>query len=711
MNYRTLLAIVAVSAVGGCAPEADDGRSIESTRAPLTLSGAEELIAWYRFEPGALLTDSSGNGHHLFSGNPASWSPAGSTPAPDAAGAQAARFDGTDDIVRTAAPLPLSTYRKLHVDWWLRPRNDPGATGIVFEHSGDFNTAPGGFLAAVQNAPSGGTTGAAGMRLDSNFNLDAFDDGPANVWQHLDLFLDASAGRAEDVLRLSKNGALTASLPYLTHQGTGLVNLRDDWFVIGARGGSLPFPYHLKGDLDELRLSRDARLLAWWRFEPGASFLSDSSGSGHDLLVSGGGQPASLTTNLAAGRTGNGAARFQATNRLVSRDRIDLSPYRRVRVSAWIRENKTSDNTRVRAVAWELGNTFVNRPGSVSLTFNDDTPGAGLAGYWTDPAGPSLDRFYHDTNWHYVVVDFDRAAPAQSAVRMHVDGAGEREISTEDRYAQGGGFFLDDVFFVGGRGETSAFNFQGDIDELKIEAILDARTPTPAPTKLYVLAGQSNALGEAFTPTNDAAFRSPQWGSWIWNQGDWSPVQPGLGWLDDRFGPEVSFASRMFECTHERVALVKYAVGDTTLFSDWTAGSGVQYQGLLRAIVAARASFPTAELAGVLWMQGESDALRGQGSSYQANLERFIAQLRSDVRVPLRVAIGRIRSEWGGDASLVRAAQATVAATSPNATLISTDDLSIYTSGEDVRHFDDAGMRGLGKRFAEGLLGVSSCSP
>jgi hypothetical protein len=74
-NYRPWLAVVAFGTLVSCAPEAPDSTFIDGVTSDgvtsdgeigdgtFALSGDEELIASYRFEAGALLTDSSGNGN------------------------------------------------------------------------------------------------------------------------------------------------------------------------------------------------------------------------------------------------------------------------------------------------------------------------------------------------------------------------------------------------------------------------------------------------------------------------------------------------------------------------------------------------------------------------------------------------------------------------------------------------------------------------
>lgn len=679
------------------------------------IAAQPEDIAWYRFEPDTattprFLSDSSAKGNHLYTGNPSSWTPTSSTAVPPySTSTGSAAFDGIDDVVRTVTQLDLRAYRRIHINWWMNPQNAPGTTGIILEHSGNFNSASGGFMSAVQNAPSSGLCGAAGLRTPSGYNIDAFEDGPANEWRMMDMVVDTTAGRLDDVLRVSVNGSVATSFQYEGYAAGDLPTLRNDWFVMGGRGtGPSTF---FKGNIDELRISAETRLLGWWRFEPGTDFLVDSSGNGNDLVVVPG-TAAPTSTIRWDQSTGAGAAFFNGNSILRTRNVLPLGGASRIRVSAWVRVDGNQTG-----VVWESGDTFLSKPGSFTLTVNDDGERTGLTGLWGASA-PVVDRFSHEIGpvaWSYRVVEIDLAAASPQIVGMWVDGQKEMENRSEDSYEAAASAFLLDYLYVGGRGQNNSFRFSGAIDELKIEALSDSRPPPVKPKQLYILAGQSNALGQAHTPVEDTAFRAPQPGVWIWNQGNWYSMQPGFGWLDDRFGAEVSFARALrdggptFLGTAEPIAIIKFAVGATSLWQHWAAPNGVHYADLRRAIASAKASIPGVDVAGVLWMQGESDALEGHEDEYQANLANFITMLRSDLGMPnLRFVIGQIHSGWSewtperpDSALTVMSAQAAVAQSMSNVKLVVTENLGRYDNDSpDALHYNTEGMVALGELFA-----------
>jgi len=190
------------------------------------------------------------------------------------------------------------------------------------------------------------------------------------------------------------------------------------------------------------------------------------------------------------------------------------------------------------------------------------------------------------------------------------------------------------------------------------------------------------------------------------------------------------------------VALVKVAVGGTTLLqrpgSDWSPNSsGELYDRLVNNVSSAMSSLQadgkTPILAGLFWMQGESDGKSGNlaggqtpprqpetADAYEANLSEFIARVRTDLAVAdLPVFVGQIKigddpsiitdpdsnfntpfGEWDGTPT-IQAAQNAVAGADPRTYLVPTDSFSL---GDDFLHFDQAGQLDLGEAFANAYL-------
>ncbi|MEC8556836.1 MAG: sialate O-acetylesterase [Planctomycetota bacterium] len=232
-------------------------------------------------------------------------------------------------------------------------------------------------------------------------------------------------------------------------------------------------------------------------------------------------------------------------------------------------------------------------------------------------------------------------------------------------------------------------------------------------------------------------------------RGVWATLEPGHGVgfksdgkqnnLSKRFGVELSFAKLISESLPgKKIAIIKYSRGGTSIdqraaggFGCWEPdfeqgdgnGKGVnQYDHFLATVRGAMASrdidgdgeddklIP----AGILWMQGESDAARSieVADAYEANLKRLLDLIRAALHTDdLPVVIGRISDsgndkkdgrvwDWG---DRVRKAQADFVTKDGYAALVTTTDDYGYS---DPWHYDTAGYLDLGKQFAEQMLGL-----
>ena len=279
---------------------------------------------------------------------------------------------------------------------------------------------------------------------------------------------------------------------------------------------------------------------------------------------------------------------------------------------------------------------------------------------------------------------------------------------------------------------------------------------------LYYLGGQSNMEGFGTNSELEESLRGKIDGAWIFQPtavpdqqpatglGKWAPVEPGHGTgfssdgqtnrLSNRFGVELSFARAMRQRLPDRkIAILKYARNGSSIDRraagnwgcwepDFTATSGQyreinQYDQFLAAVNAALAvrdidgdgTEDRLIPRGILWMQGESDAVHGEeiALAYGQNLKRLIDLMRAALRVDdLPVAMGRISDSrrstdnpvWKfGD--IVRAQQMEFAAKDRAARIVTDTDLYSYS---DPYHYDSAGYTDLGRRFANALLSIPS---
>ncbi len=267
--------------------------------------------------------------------------------------------------------------------------------------------------------------------------------------------------------------------------------------------------------------------------------------------------------------------------------------------------------------------------------------------------------------------------------------------------------------------------------------------------KVFYLGGQSNMDGFGYNNQLPAELNKPVDGVYIFHgnstrdsfelggQGVWDVLKPGHGtghtstfeknYLSDRFGVEITFAREMKKMfPNENIAIIKYSRGGTSIHidaagpfgcwdPDFTTGSGNnQYDHFLATLNNAFSvkdidnDGETDELipAGILWMQGESDANTPEiANLYFANLKRLVDLMRAALLTDdLPVVIGRI-SDSGNDAdgkvwdfgNVVRWQQAKFVNQDGNAALITTTDNYKYS---DKWHYDTEGYIDFGKQFA-----------
>jgi hypothetical protein len=255
-----------------------------------------------------------------------------------------------------------------------------------------------------------------------------------------------------------------------------------------------------------------------------------------------------------------------------------------------------------------------------------------------------------------------------------------------------------------------------------------AAQPAPAVTKVFLLAGQSNMAGtganaELNGPLEKYSALHPSVKFWKSSDKNWISLQPGLGASSSQFGPELSFGYAIHEAfPNDNIYLVKYAASGSMLADNpdnpasssgtWKPGATATnpircYLDFKLTADAALAKLAAAGekpvIAGMLWMQGESDTyLHADSAAYQTNLANLIAAVRKDFRTPrMELILGRITPFYGAhtENELVRAAQTKTATVVANTVWFNTDDLK-RTSGENGGHYNTQGQIDLGLRFA-----------
>jgi hypothetical protein len=165
----------------------------------------------------------------------------------------------------------------------------------------------------------------------------------------------------------------------------------------------------------------------------------------------------------------------------------------------------------------------------------------------------------------------------------------------------------------------------------------------PAPVDLYVLAGQSNMSGRGDPAGLSAAEKIPDPRIRLYgNDGRWhaalDPLDDATGQVDAvsadpqaAVGPGLFFARAMLRRGRSAIALVPCAKGGSSIGRWQPGGDRATLYGSCVARTAAAGERP----AGMLWYQGESDALQTTTAvGWTASFRRMVDGFRRDVDAP-----------------------------------------------------------------------------
>ena len=250
-------------------------------------------------------------------------------------------------------------------------------------------------------------------------------------------------------------------------------------------------------------------------------------------------------------------------------------------------------------------------------------------------------------------------------------------------------------------------------------------------TRVFLFAGQSNMVGaDAHAEQIDdypdfrgaGAAQDDVLYSYILGNGD----EASNGWVSLRplrsFGPELTFARRVKQQVQAPIAIIKSAVGGTTVAFDWNPDAPDNGQKLyprtLRLIREWLAELDQRgvryRLEGVMWHQGENDMLdRNLYKQYAEGLTKLIAQLRLDLNAPdLKWYIAEVSEKgiWGMDhrsnLGILRQQQEQVLKADPLLRWVPTSHLAfeVMGSGQPHYHYGTQGQLQLGEAFADAYL-------
>lgn len=261
------------------------------------------------------------------------------------------------------------------------------------------------------------------------------------------------------------------------------------------------------------------------------------------------------------------------------------------------------------------------------------------------------------------------------------------------------------------------------IPEKTNENILKLKS-TNSKIKVFLLGGQSNMTGWTSLSEIPDELKHEYPEAIIWADGDvssrlakkWMNLIPGLGAYETNFGPELSFGPEIAKyLPNENIALLKCSWVGTDLVSQWRPPSsggttGYLYENFIKSVHDGLAALPAGsepEIAGMIWMQGESDAILTQAvaDEYGYNLTNLINDLRSEFNVPqMPFVIGQISeaTAWDAYGGVIRKAQLDVSKNVPNTSMIITTDFGFT----DPNHYNGMGLIKLGERFATSMYSL-----
>ena len=255
-------------------------------------------------------------------------------------------------------------------------------------------------------------------------------------------------------------------------------------------------------------------------------------------------------------------------------------------------------------------------------------------------------------------------------------------------------------------------------------AATDAAAPAAAPAvpadvgprdsfDLYLLVGQSNMAGRGAVAAEDKTphprvFKFTKDGTWAPATAPLHFDKPGAAGV----GPGDGFGRAMAEkFPAVRIGLIPAAVGGTGI-TKWEPGvkdgttKTVPYDD---AIARAKAAMKSGRLKGILWHQGEADSGEPNATAYAERLTALVARFRKDLDAPdvpfVAGALGDFtvaKNEAKGNhgARKVNETLAALTKTIKNYAFVSSEGLK---EKGDNTHFDAAGARELGRRFAEAM--------
>ncbi|KAK4274657.1 hypothetical protein QN277_017848 [Acacia crassicarpa] len=166
-------------------------------------------------------------------------------------------------------------------------------------------------------------------------------------------------------------------------------------------------------------------------------------------------------------------------------------------------------------------------------------------------------------------------------------------------------------------------------------------------------------------------------------------------------GPAMAFANHVIQSAGGPVGLVPCAAGGTRI-AQWSRGSHLYTQLIERAN---RSVSDGGTIRALLWYQGESDTVRkDDADSYKARMQRFITDLRSDLRLPSLLII-QVAVASGEGKYVERVREAQLGTKLPHVKSVDAKGLRLKS---DKLHLTTMSQVHLGLKLARAYLASSS---
>lgn len=221
--------------------------------------------------------------------------------------------------------------------------------------------------------------------------------------------------------------------------------------------------------------------------------------------------------------------------------------------------------------------------------------------------------------------------------------------------------------------------------------------------KSFLLIGQSNMagrgdFGEVPEIINPKCF--------MFRNGRWQPMSEPInpdrqifGYFHSGVGLAASFADEYTKHFNENIGLIPCADGGTSI-KQWQPGELLYDNAVAQVKLAKR----TSDFTGILWHQGENDAMDFDGVKYRNNFIQMMTELRKELNAEnLPIIIGEISEDIAPSWNVKYAKEMNVllmeiAQEIPHCKLTPAKDLELKNDGI---HFSSKSYRTLGKRYFE----------